>query len=126
VWRVLSTVVAWPDWLPTVSAVEPHDGKPLSIGFRYTVRQPRLRPATWVVTELEPPRSFVWQARSPGLLMTAGHTIAESSPGKSQVTLQFSFAGLLGAPMGWLFRSVVERYLAQELTSLKSVVEGQQ
>lgn len=126
VWRVLSAVVAWPDWLPTVSSVEPLDGTPLRIGFRYAVRQPRLRPATWVVTELEPPHSFVWQAHSPGLLMTARHKIAKSSPGESRVTLQFCFDGLLGAPMGWLFRSTTERYLAQELASLKSEVEGQQ
>ena len=125
VWRVLAAVVAWPKWLPTVSTVEALDGEPLQIGFRYTVRQPKLRPATWVVRELGPPRCFVWQARSPGLLMIASHTIEESSPGKSLVTLRFSFTGLLGAPIGWLFRSTTKRYLAQELTSLRSVVEGQ-
>jgi len=125
VWRVLAAVVAWPKWLPTVSSVEALDGESLQVGFRYTVRQPKLRPATWVVTELEPPSRFVWQARSPGLLMIASHTIAESSLGKSLVTLRFSFTGLLGAPIGWLFRSTTKRYLAQELTSLRSVVEGQ-
>jgi len=126
VWRVLAAVVAWPQWLPTVSGVQPLDGNPLQIGFRYTVRQPKLRPATWVVTELEPPRCFVWEARSPGLLMIAAHTIEEHSPGKSDVILRFAFTGLLGAPTGWLFRSVTERYLAEELASLKLVVEGQQ
>jgi uncharacterized protein YndB with AHSA1/START domain len=126
VWRALAAVVAWPKWLPTVNAVDALDGDPLQIGFRYTVRQPKLRPATWVVTELEPPRGFVWQARSPGLLMVASHTIEESSPGKSLVTLGFSFTGPLGAPIGWIFRSTTERYLAQELASLKSVVEGRQ
>jgi uncharacterized protein YndB with AHSA1/START domain len=126
VWRALAAVVAWPKWLPTVSGVQALDGEPLQIGFRYTVRQPKLRPATWVVTELEPPRWFVWQARSPGLLMIASHTIEESSRGNCLVTLRFSFAGLLGMPIGLLFRSTTERYLAQELASLKSVAEGQQ
>ena len=126
VWRVLAAVVVWPKWLPTVSSVEALDGELLQIGFRYTVRQPKLRPATWVVTQLEPPSTFVWQARSPGLLMTASHTLEESSLGKSLVTLRFSFTGLLGAPIGWLFRSTTERYLAQELASLRSVVELRQ
>ena len=126
VWRVLAAVVAWPKWLPTVSAVEALNGEPLQIGFKYIVRQPKLRPATWVVTELEPPRCFAWQARTPGLLMVASHTIEESSLGKSLVTLRFSFTGVLGAPIGWLFRSITERYLAQELASLRSVVEAQQ
>ena len=122
VWRVLAAVVAWPKWLPTVTSVEALDGEPLQIGFRYTVRQPKLRPATWVVTQLEPPSLFVWQARSPGLLMIAFHTIEEGPLGKSRVTLRFSFTGVLGTPIGWLFRSTTERYLAQELASLRSVL----
>jgi len=125
VWSVLATVIAWPEWLPTVSSVEALDGGPLQMGSRYTVRQPKLRPATWVVTQLEPPRCFVWQARLPGLQMIASHTVDERSAGNCQVTLRFSFAGLLGAPIGWLFRAVTQRYLAQELASLKSRVEGQ-
>ena len=90
------------------------------------MRQPKLRPATWVVTELEPPRRFVWQARSPGLVMIAAHTIEEISAGKSHVTLRFSFTGLLGTPVGWIFGSVTRRCLAQEMASLKLRVERQQ
>jgi uncharacterized membrane protein len=126
VWRVLAAVVAWPYWLPTVDSVEPLDGNALKVGFKYTVRQPKLRPATWTVTEFEPPQRFVWQARSPGLVMVAAHAIEESSPGNSRVTLGFSFGGLLGTPIGWLFRSITERYLSQEAASLKLNVERQQ
>jgi hypothetical protein len=56
--------------------------------------------------------------------MIAGHTVEEISAGSCHVTLRFSFAGSLRAPIGWLFRSVT-RDLAQELASLKSRVEGQ-
>jgi uncharacterized membrane protein len=71
VWRVLAAVIAWPEWLPTVSSVQALDGGPLQVRSRYTVRQPKLRPATWIVTHLDPPRCFVWQAHSPGLQMIA-------------------------------------------------------
>ena len=125
VWRVLADVAAWPEWLPTVESVQPLDGKPLSAGFKYVVRQPKLRPATWVVTELAPPRRFVWQARSPGLSMVAEHTVTESPAGASNVQLRFSFSGLLGPLIGRLFRSVTERYLAQEAAALKRKVEAQ-
>jgi uncharacterized membrane protein len=124
VWRVLAAVTSWPVWLPTVTSVRPLDGNELKLGSRYAIRQPRLQPATWVVTELEPPRRFVWQARSPGLVMLAEHAIEDSSPGTSQVTLRYSFAGLLGAPVAMLFRSVTERYLSREAESLKRKVEG--
>ena len=124
VWRVLAAVVAWPDWLPTVTSVQPLDASPLKVGFRYVVRQPKLRPATWVVTELELLRRFVWQARSPGLLMVAEHIIEEASAGTSRVTLRFSFSGLFGALIGGFFGSITESYLAQEVASLKSKVEA--
>jgi hypothetical protein len=126
VWSVLAEVAAWPEWLPTVESVQPRDGNQLSVGSRYVVRQPKLRPATWIVTELEPPRRFVWQARSPGLLMVAEHTIEERSPGTSNVNLRFSFTGVLGSLIGRLFRSVTRKYLAQEAASLKLKIEGQQ
>jgi len=58
--------------------------------------------------------------------MIASHTIDEISPGKSHTTLRFLFTGLLGAPIGLLFRSVIERYLLQELASLELVVEVRQ
>lgn len=125
VWRVLADVVAWPQWLPTVDHVQPLDGDALQVGFRYIVQQPKLRPATWVVTELEPHHRFTWRARSPGLLLVADHAIEEASPGKSQVTLRFSFSGFLGVPIAWLFGSITKRYLAQEVASLKREVEAQ-
>jgi uncharacterized membrane protein len=124
VWRVLSDVAAWPEWLPTVDSVQPLDGTPSSVGYRYVVHQPKLRPATWIVTELERPRRFVWQARSPGLLMVAEHSIEETARGKSNVSLRFSFTGLLGIIIGRLFRSVTQQYLVQEAASLKLKVEA--
>lgn len=126
VWHVLAAVVAWPQWLPTVTSVQALDGDPLAVGSRYVVRQPRLRPTTWFVTERQPPRRFVWQARSPGLLMVAEHSIEESSHGNCRVTLRYSFSGLLGPLVGRLSRSITERYLAQEMASLKLKAEGQQ
>ena len=118
VWRVLAAVVAWPEWLPNVNSVEPLDDDQLSVGFRYVVRQPGLRPATWVVSELEPPRRFVWQTRSPGLLMVAEHSIKERAVGVSEVALRFSFRGLLGVPVGKLFGRITQQYLLQEVASL--------
>ena len=58
--------------------------------------------------------------------MVAEHTIEESAPGRCNVTLRFSFTGLLGTLVGRLFRSVTQQFLAQEAASLKLKVEGQQ
>jgi uncharacterized membrane protein len=123
VWRVLSDVSQWPMWLPTVSRVEPLDGNSLRLGARFVVHQPKLRPATWTVSELDEPRRFVWVARSPGVRMVAEHAVTPDSPATSRVVLRFSFGGLLGGIIGKSFSTIAQNYLAQEAASLKQRVE---
>lgn len=124
VWGVLSDVAAWPSWIPTVTSVESLDGSPLAVGRRYRVRQPKLQPVIWLVTELEPPHHFTWQGRSPGLSMLAEHIVDQGEPGPVRVVLRFSFAGPLGGLIGTLYRSITERYIASEAAALKQKVEA--
>jgi len=77
VWRVLSDVAAWPEWLPTVSRVEPLDQGALRLGARFIVHQRKLRPVTWTVWHLVSLKSFTWVSRSPGMEMLAEHTVRE-------------------------------------------------
>jgi uncharacterized membrane protein len=123
VWRVLANVAAWPEWLPTVTSVEPLDGSSLAIGRRYRVRQPGLQPVTWVVVKLEDARRFSWQARAPGLHLLADHIVEEHETGTSSVVLRFSFAGPLGRLVAALYGSITERYIATEATTLKQKAE---
>ena len=120
VWRVLAAVAAW---LPTVTSVEPLDGQSLAISSRYNIIQPKLPPATWTVTALEPPRYFTWQSQSPGVLVVAEHIVDDRTPGSSHVILRVSFSGFLSPIVGRLVRSITERYLAQEAAALKLKVE---
>ena len=101
-WRILSDVVAWPDWLPTVSRIEMLDGAVLRLGARFLVHQPALRPAMWRVVELQDPESFTWEARAPGLHMVAEHRVERRSATLSAVQLKFMFDGFFGALAGWV------------------------
>jgi hypothetical protein len=123
VWRVLAAVTAWPNWLPTITSIEPLHGAALSVGSKYKIVQPQLRQAVWVVTNVEPLHRFTWETRSPAVIVTADHTIDESSPGHSQVVLRVTFAGVLGPLLGIFVRSITKRYLAQEAAALKLTVE---
>jgi len=123
VWRVLSDVATWPKWLPTVASVESLDGNPLVLGHRYRVRQPKLQPVTWTVTELDPDRRFSWQARTPGLQMVADHVVSGDSSGRSDVVLRFSFGGLLGPLVGAVYGSITRRYVETEAATLKQKLE---
>jgi uncharacterized protein YndB with AHSA1/START domain len=123
VWRSLADVAGWPNWLPTVTSVRALDTAHLELGAHFVVKQPKLRPATWVVTVLEPPRRFVWTARSPGLRMIADHIVDESASGAT-VLLRFSFGGLFGGLVGRLFRATTKAYLAREAAALKGKSEA--
>ena len=123
VWKLLSDVTRWPQWLPTVTHVVALDGESIVVGARYRVQQPRLRPAVWTVTEVEGSQRFVWEAYLTGIRMIAEHAVVEKAQDVSEVILRYSFDGLLGGIVGRIFRPIVTRYLAQEATALKHSVE---
>jgi uncharacterized membrane protein len=114
VWRLLSAVDSWPAVLPTVTRVEALDGAPLESGRRYRIEQPKLRPAVWTVTALEPGRRFTWHARSPGMTMVADHLVEPIGTDVVRLQLSFAFEGWLGALLGRLFGRLTREYLARE------------
>jgi uncharacterized membrane protein len=121
-WRLLSAVEDWPRWLPTVTRVDALDGTPLATGRRYHVVQPRLRPAVWTVTGIDPGRRFAWQARAPGLAMVADHVV-EPHGDDTWVHLTYRFGGLLGPLLGRLYGRLTRDYLRQEAAALKHHAE---
>jgi uncharacterized protein YndB with AHSA1/START domain len=124
VWRVLSNVSAWPGWTPTVLTVEALDAPELEVGHRFRVHQPKLRPAIWTVTAVDPPARFTWESRMLGLVMTADHSVDVIADRASKLTLRFTFGGLLGAIVGPMNRRMVESYMAQEAESLRKRLEA--
>jgi Polyketide cyclase / dehydrase and lipid transport len=123
VWQVLVEVCHWPMWTPTVTRVEALDGDKLALGQRFRITQPKLRPAVWKVTALEPGANFVWEASAPGMRMSATHTVRQVESAQTQIELAFSFQGPVGTVVAWLYRGLVESYLRTEAVSLKAFAE---
>ena len=122
VFGVLSEVERWPEWTPTVTRVERlgDTGESLALGGRLRIVQPKVPPAEWTVTALEPGRGFRLVSRAPGATVEANHWAEPAGPGhRSRVTLSVTFAGLLGRAVGWMTRGLNERYLASEAAGLK-------
>ena len=125
VWEVLSDVEYWSEWTPTVTWVRRLDDGPLRTGSRVRIRQPRVPETEYVVTELEPGRSFTWVASGPGVLTTARHDVGPLPGGGTRVRLSVTQSGLLGSVMGRVYRRLTDRYLANEADGLKVRCEEQ-
>jgi hypothetical protein len=123
VWKVLSDIARWNEWTPTVTKVEVLDTPEIKVKNRYKVFQPKLQPAVWSVTVLEPPSNFTWEANMPGMVMIADHTLKPIGINQTEVSLKFDFQGMLGEIIGRLYRKTVESYLVTEAESLKKRVE---
>ena len=123
VWEVLSQAESWPAWTPTVTSIRRLDPGPLAVGSRLLIRQPKLPPAVWRLTELDEGRSFTWVTRGPGVRVTARHWV-EANEGGSRATLSLQFSGLLGPLVARLTRGLNERYLALEVRGLRTRSEG--
>ncbi|GGU57380.1 SRPBCC family protein [Lentzea flava] len=123
VWELIADVERWPERIPTVDSVERLDAGPLAVGSRTRLRQPRLSPAVWTVTELTDGTSFTWESKQPGVTVTAVHDV-EPHPDGSRLTLGLTVSGPL-AGVGWLMtRSLTRRYVETEAASIKAAAEG--
>lgn len=124
VFSVLQDVERWPEWTATMTAVKKMDDGRLVVGSKVRVRQPKLLPAVWLVTELNENRAFTWGTRSPGIQVTGDHRI-ESVGSSSRVTLSLQVSGPLEPLISRLFRGLNERYIATEAKGLKERCEAE-
>ncbi len=119
VWQILADVEHWPDWTPTVLEIKPLGGTGLKVGARYRVVQPKLRPATYEVTECVPNQRFLWVQKLPGGAVVADHRITLRN-GATEVELSFASKGLLGNVVAGMFSKMIRDYVATEARSLKN------
>ncbi|WP_081491599.1 SRPBCC family protein [Rhodanobacter thiooxydans] len=103
VWTLLSDVLSWPQRLPTVTSVAPLGNTTLAVGTRFHVIQPKVRPATWEVTCIEPGHSFTWRSRSSGLTMVANHVVDPTGRSRCRLWLDFAFCRC-SWPLRYAFR----------------------
>jgi carbon monoxide dehydrogenase subunit G len=123
VWEVLNDVVRWSDWSPTIEEVNRLDGGAFTTGSTARVKQPKMRPLTWTVTEDDPGHSFVWATRTSGCTLTAGHYLSEAD-GRVGVRLTFQIAGTLAPLLSALAGGRIRRYVDLEGENLKRHCES--
>jgi hypothetical protein len=79
IWTALRDIEHWSEWTPTIISIRPLDPGPLAVGNRAVIRQSKLLPAQWQITEVEEGRGFSWITRGPGVFVTARHSIEDAA-----------------------------------------------
>lgn len=119
VWAILSDVERWYEWTASIKSILLLDSKPLHVGSRGLVEQPRLPRAIWQVTELVRNQGFNWEAKSLGTHTVGEHWITSDSQGGVKVVLRVRQTGWLA----WIFqrwiRKITRQYVAMEAKGLK-------
>ena len=122
VWEVMADGERWVEWTPSVTRVEIYD-KPLRVGSRALIEQPKLPPGKFKVTALDPGKSFTWANGMPGIVYRHAHHSVEAAPVGARVTLSLHFSGLLGGVMAGRMKDLINEYLAMEAAGLKRFCE---
>jgi Polyketide cyclase / dehydrase and lipid transport len=123
IFRILTDVSHWNTWTKSIIDIVIVKGARLEIGSKIKVRQPKLSPAIWTVTEISKNKCIVWEKKSFGLNMTANHLI-EESPDISTVKLQVIYSGFLAPVIHKMTSRLTETYLTMEITGLKEKCEN--
>ena len=123
VFAIMADVERWPEWTASITSVQRLEPGPLRPGARARIRQPKLPPALWTVTELADGRRFTWQSVAPGLRVVAHH-VAEPVATGTRATLTVEFHGLLGGLWRALSGGITQRYIELEAAGLKARAEG--
>ncbi|QLQ40023.1 SRPBCC family protein [Micromonospora robiginosa] len=119
VWAVQSDIERWAEWTPSVTAAHRLEPGPLALGSTARLTQPRLRPAVWRVTEIDPPYAFVWESTAPGVRSRGEHRLVPLDDGRTRAELVLAQTGPLAGLVGLVGGATMRRYLRQEADGLR-------
>jgi hypothetical protein len=119
---VLFAVERWPEWTSSITSIRRLDAGPLAVGSRAKIRQPKLMPAVWKVTELDKPEDS-FGSPSPGVRIVGDHLIDAGADG-SKAALSLRYSGLFAPILSQFYGRLSEHYLSLEANGLRKRCEG--
>ena len=118
IWHVMTDIERWPEWTPSVTSIKRLTDGPLAVGSRVRIKQPKLLPAVWTVTQFHSGQSFDWTSSMPGVQVIGGHALQPAEDG-CDVILSVRFEGTLSRFAEAAFGKLTEKYVQMEANGLK-------
>lgn len=122
VWAVYTDLARWPDWTASVTAVTLLDPGPPHLSQRVRIKQPKLPPVVWTITELDEGRSWTWESTGPLVRTVATHTVEPHERGTLMIAT-LEQGGPLGKLIGKVAAGLTDRYLVMEAEGVKAASE---
>jgi hypothetical protein len=124
VWSKLIDAEAWPQATASMISVERLDHGPFQRGSQARIRQPRVPPLVWTVTDIQPGRQFTWFAKMAGVSMIATHAMTPVPGDGVTLTLFIEYTGALAWLIELLSAGLTKRYINMESAGMKRVCEA--
>jgi uncharacterized membrane protein len=123
VYQLFIDVERWPEMTASIREVRRLDSGPVRVGSEAIVREPRLPPARWRVTKLEPGRTFTWETTAAGMT-TVGEHVVEQNGQQAVITLTLRIHG----PLAWLatalWGGLARKHVSMELEGFRRTAES--
>jgi uncharacterized membrane protein len=124
IWSIFENVTRWPRWVPSFESIRALHEEKLRLGSTFSIKQRGMPWLEWKIIQIEIGKSFAWECRKPGVTMRGEHCLRSISAEKSSIALVFSQTGVLGTPIGIIFREKAKRMITLELDGLKTASEA--
>lgn len=122
VYNVLINIEKWKDWTESINEISYISNPRFEIGNKVLIKQPKLFPAIWTITEITKNKSFAWQTKTLGVSITAIHNLSTTAE-VTRVENKLIYKGMLAYFMFTLSSKLSEEYLTMEINGLKNVCE---
>ncbi len=123
VWEITIDVESWPQWSPAMEKVVREDPGEFKLGSSALIKQKLMPRTRWVVTELDPGRSFSWHTKVLGIEMKASHLILPDDSGVTSI-LKIEMKGGIATILSPLLKPPVRLALKEENCGLKNFCES--
>ena len=123
VWGVMSDLVSWPHWTPTISKIQIAGNRPIGVGTKVKIEQPKLPPAVYKIASWSESEGFVMLKGNLFLKVSLIHRLA-ASPHGTTAELMILFSGLFATWVARQYGSLMNEYLSLEARGLKKQSEA--